>query len=43
MLSASKEGQEIAGRDHSHGGDMFQTRLSILQHVSFLVHMVDRF
>ena len=33
MLLASKEGQEIYGSGHSHGGDMSQEGVSILQHV----------
>ena len=40
MLSASEEGQEIDGSGHSHGGDMFEEGVSILQHVSFLVHII---
>ena len=35
MLLASEDGQEIDGRGHSHGGDMSQVELSILEHVSF--------
>ena len=40
MLLASKEGQEIDGSGHSHGGDMSQAGVSILQHVSFSVHII---
>ena len=40
MVLASKEGQEIDGSGHSHGGDMSQEEVSILQHVSFLVHII---
>ena len=32
MLSTSKEGQEIVGSGHSHGGDISQAGVSILQH-----------
>ena len=40
MLEASEEGQEIDGSGHSHGGDMSQEGVSILQHVIFLVHII---
>ena len=40
MLEASKEGQEIDGSGHSHGGDMSQVGVSILQHFSFSVHII---
>ena len=40
MLSASEEGKEIDGRGHSHGGDMSQVGVSILQHVSFSIHII---
>ena len=40
MLLASEEGKEIDGSGHSHGGDMSQAGISILQHVSFLVHII---
>ena len=40
MLLASEEGQEIDGSGHSHGGDMSQVGVSILQHVSFSVHVI---
>ena len=40
MLLASEEGQEIDGSGHSHGGDMSQEGVSILQHVIFLVHII---
>ena len=40
MLLASEEGQEIDGSSHSHGGDMSQEGVSILQHVIFLVHII---
>ena len=40
MLLASKEGQEIDGSGHSHGGDMSQERVSILQRVIFSVHII---
>ena len=40
MLLASEEGQEIVGSGPSHGGDMSQEGVSILQHVSFLVHII---
>ena len=41
MLLASEEGPEIDGSGHSHGGDMPQAGLSILQHVIFLVHIIS--
>ena len=40
MLLASKEGQEIDGSGNSHGGDMSQEGVSILQHVIFSVHII---
>ena len=40
MLEASEEGQEIDGSGHSHGGDMSQKGVSIIQHVIFLVHII---
>ena len=40
MLLASEEGQEIDGSGHSHGGNMSQVGVSILQHVSFSVHII---
>ena len=40
MVLASKEGKEIDGSGHSHGGDMSQEGVSILQHVSFSVHII---
>ena len=40
MLLAFEEGQEIDGSSHSHGGDMSQAGVSILQHVRFLVHII---
>ena len=40
MLLASEEGQEIDGSGHSHGGYMSQEKVSILQHVIFLVHII---
>ena len=40
MLFASEEGKEIDGSGHSHGGDMLKEGVSILQHVSFLVHII---
>ena len=40
MLLASEEGQEIDGSGHSHGGDMSQTGVSILEHVSFLLLII---
>ena len=40
MLSGSEEGQEIARSSPSHGGDMSQAGVSILQHVSFSVHII---
>ena len=40
MLEASEEGQEIDGSGHSHGGDMSQEGVSILQHVIFSVHII---
>ena len=40
MLLAYEERQEIDGSGHSHGGDMYQEGVSILQHVSFLVHII---
>ena len=40
MLEASKEGQEIDGSGHSHGGDMSQEGVSILQHVIFSIHII---
>ena len=40
MLSASEEGKEIDGSGHSHGGDMSQARVIILEHVRFLVHII---
>ena len=41
MLLASAEGQENDGSGHSHGGDMSQEGVSILQHVSFSVHIIS--
>ena len=35
MLLAFEEGKEIDGSGHSHGGDMSQAGVSILQHVTF--------
>ena len=35
MLEASEEEHEIDGSGHSHGGDMSQEGVSILQHVFF--------
>ena len=35
MLSGSEEGKEIVGSGPSHGGDMSQEVVSILQHVIF--------
>ena len=40
MLLAFEEGQEIDGSLPSHGGDMSQERVSILEHVIFLVHII---
>ena len=40
MLSGSAEGKEIAGSGSSHGGDTSQEEVSILQHVSFSVHII---
>ena len=40
MLLAFEEGQEIDGSSHSHGGDMSQEGVSILQHVSCLAHII---
>ena len=40
MLEASEEGQEIDGSSHSHGGDMSQEWVSILQHVIFSVYIM---
>ena len=40
MLLASQEGQEIDGSGLSHGGDMSHSGLSIIQHVSFSVHII---
>ena len=40
MLEASTEGKEIDGCGHSHGGDMSQEGVSILQHVIFSVHII---
>ena len=40
MLLASEEGQEIDGSGHSHGGDMSWEGVSILQHVSFSIHII---
>ena len=40
MLSGSAKGQEIDGSGTSHGGYMSQEEVSILQHVSFLVHII---
>ena len=40
MLEASEEGQEIDGSGHSHGGDMSREGVSILQHVSFSIHII---
>ena len=40
MLEVSEEGKEIDGSGHSHGGDMSQERVSILQHVTFSVHII---
>ena len=35
MLEASEEGKEIDGSGHSHGGDISQEGVSILQHAIF--------
>ena len=40
MLLAFEEGQEIDGSSHSHGGDMSQVGVSVLQFVSFSVHII---
>ena len=40
MLLASKEGKQIDGSGHSHGGYMSHEGVSILKHVSFLVHII---
>ena len=40
MLSGSKEEKEIAGSGPSYGIDMSWEGVSILQHVSFLVHII---
>ena len=40
MLLACEEGQKIDGRGHSHGGDMSQEGVSILQHVIFSLHII---
>ena len=40
MLEAFEEGHEIDGSSHSHGGDMPQEGVSILQHVIFSVHII---
>ena len=40
MLEASEEGKEIDGSGHSHGGDMSQEGVSIIQHVIFSVHII---
>ena len=40
MLSGSEEGQEIYGSDPFDGGDMSQEGVSILQHVSFSIHII---
>ena len=40
MLLEYEEGQEIDGSGHSHGGDMSQEGVSILQHVIFSVHII---
>ena len=40
MLSVYEEGKEIAGSGPSHGEDMSQAWVSILQHVSFSVHII---
>ena len=40
MLSASEEGKKINGIGHSHGGDMSHEGVSILEHVSFSVHII---
>ena len=41
MLSGSGEGEEIAGISSSYRGDMSQEVVSILKHVSFLVHIIQ--
>ena len=43
MLSGSVEGKNIPGNGPSHGGDMSQEGVSILQHVSFSIHMIHPF
>ena len=43
MLLPSAEGQENEGSSHSHGGDMSQEGVSILQHVIFSVHIIPSF
>ena len=40
MLSTSEEGQEIDGSSHSHGGNMSQEGVSILEHFSFSIHII---
>ena len=40
MLSGYTEGQEIVASGPSLGGDMSEVEVSILQHVSFLVHII---
>ena len=40
MLDASKEEHQIDGSGHSHGGDMSQEGVSILQLVIFSVHII---
>ena len=40
MLDASEEEHQIDGSGHSHGGDMSQEGVSILQHVIFSVHII---
>ena len=40
MLLAFEEGQDIDERGHSHGGNMSQKGVSILQHVSFSIHII---
>ena len=40
MLLAYEEQKEIDGSGHSHRGDMSQVGVSILQHVSFSVHII---
>ena len=43
MLLTSEEGQEIDGSCHSHGGDMSQGGVSILQHVIFQYILFHQF